>query len=158
MSEPQIGKSSEEETDGLSEPSTCMAKTLRNQARVCSQSSSEIDDLPEERAEEEQGRSISSRNINNVKRSKSAKTAKNIKKESNPKPKTKSARKERRSDSTGRKQSLLDDPETNPMSSLDISPGIEWAAENTVQNIFKEVGLSVLRNIIMSLPSRLTKL
>ena len=146
MSEPQIGKSSEEETDGLSEPSTCMAKTSRNQARVCSQSSSEIDDLPEERAEEEQGRSISSRNINNVKRSKSAKTAKNIKKESNPKPKTKSARKERRSDST------------NPMNSLDISPGIEFAAENTVQNIYKEVGLSVFRNIIMSLPSRLTKL
>ena len=41
----------------------------------------------------------------------------------------------------GRRQSLLDDPETNPMSSLDISPGIEFAAENTVQNIFEQVGL-----------------
>ena len=100
MSEPQFGKTSEEETDGLSESSTCMAKTMRKQARACSHSSSEIDDLPEDKAEKEQERSISSRNIHNVKRFKSAKTIETIKKENNNNPNTKSARKERMLDST----------------------------------------------------------
>ena len=134
---------------------------------------SEIDDLPEDKAVEEQGRSMSSTNITNVKRSKSAKTI--IKRESNPKLNAKSARKERRFDTTtdvqkemqsltsktsrnGRKQSLLDDPETNPMSSLDISPGLELAAENRVYNLFEQVELYDIRSIIVSISSRLTKL
>ena len=134
---------------------------------------SEIDDLPEDKAVEEQGRSMSSTNITNVKRSKSAKTI--IKRESNPKLNAKSAIKERRFDTTtdvqkemqsltsktsrnGRKQSLLDDPETNPMSSLDISPGLELAAENRVYNLFEQVELYDIRSIIVSISSRLTKL